>query len=103
MVTCIIFLNFIIAETSASYETVKSKLEAMIYKEKASLISEAETMVFQRFKDNKRFPKYVVIREIATWTGLIIIIRESFVILKFILKYCVISNKLFYEFIWFIL
>ena len=31
--TCIIFLNFIIAEASASYEKVKSNLTAMINKE----------------------------------------------------------------------
>lgn len=41
-VTCIIFLNFIIAEASASYESIKSRLSAMVYKEKGSLIAEAE-------------------------------------------------------------
>lgn len=35
IVTCIIFLNFIIAEASASYEKVKENLESMINKEKA--------------------------------------------------------------------
>jgi len=33
--TCIIFLNFIIAEASASYENVKERLEAEIMKAKA--------------------------------------------------------------------
>lgn len=46
MFTCIIFLNFIIAEASASYESVKSNLESMIYKEKSSLVCEAEEMLF---------------------------------------------------------
>jgi hypothetical protein len=35
VMTCIIFLNFIIAEASASYEKVKSSLTAMINKEKS--------------------------------------------------------------------
>jgi len=63
IVTCIIFLNFIIAEASASYEKVKENLDAMINKEKASLIAEAETMFFSSKKDNLKFPKYIVIRK----------------------------------------
>ena len=50
VVTNIIFLNFIIAEASASYEKVKENLDAMIFKERASLIAEAEDMLFSRFK-----------------------------------------------------
>ena len=38
VITCIIFLNFIIAEASASYEKVSEKLEAYILSEKAALI-----------------------------------------------------------------
>lgn len=52
IVTCIIFLNFIIAEASASYEKVKSALDSMINKEKAQLIAEAETMYFESWKGN---------------------------------------------------
>lgn len=63
IVTCIIFLNFIIAEASASYEKVKENLDAMINKEKASLIAEAETMYFESRKTNLKFPKYIVIRK----------------------------------------
>jgi len=66
IMTCIIFLNFIIAEASASYEGVKSRLEAMIFKEKASLIAEAEDMVFNGLKDSNMFPKYIIVREIST-------------------------------------
>ena len=62
--TCIIFLNFIIAEASASYESVKSNLTAMIMKEKASLIYEAEDIMFERSKDNVVFPKHIIIRNI---------------------------------------
>lgn len=46
--TCIIFLNFIIAEASASYESVKSNLQSMIYREKSSLVCEAEEMLFDK-------------------------------------------------------
>lgn len=44
VITCIIFLNFIIAEASASYEKVSEKLDAYILSEKAALIQEAEEM-----------------------------------------------------------
>ena len=44
IVTCIIFLNFIIAEASASYEDVKCRLEGMIVKERTLLINESEEM-----------------------------------------------------------
>jgi len=65
-ITCIIFLNFIIAEASASYENVKSRLDAMIFKEKASLIAEAEDMYTIKFKNDQKFPKYIIIRKIET-------------------------------------
>ena len=51
VMTCIIFLNFIIAEASASYEKVKLNLVAMINKEKASLIAEAEGMYWDSWKN----------------------------------------------------
>ena len=44
VVTNIIFLNFIIAEASNTYEKVKEALNAMIYKERASMIQECEEM-----------------------------------------------------------
>ena len=64
VMTCIIFLNFIIAEASASYEKVKENLVAMINKEKSALIGEAEGMIWRRSKDDQAFPRYVIIREI---------------------------------------
>lgn len=54
-ITCIIFLNFIIAEASASYEKVVENLGEMIQKERASLIVESETMMPQRLKNPRRF------------------------------------------------
>ena len=66
IMTCIVFLNFIIAEASESYSSVKNRLEAMINKEKASLIAEAEDMTFEYLKDEKMFPKFIIIRQIET-------------------------------------
>ena len=57
------FLNFIIAEASYSYENVSEKLDAYILSEKASLIEEAELMLFESCKDKQNFPKYIIIRE----------------------------------------
>ena len=64
VMTCIIFLNFIIAEASASYEKVKENLVAMINKEKANLIAEAENMYLDSWKNLSNFPKYIIIRSI---------------------------------------
>ena len=41
----LIFLNFIIAEVSNSYEKVKENIDALIYKERAALINEAEDIL----------------------------------------------------------
>jgi hypothetical protein len=63
IITCIVFLNFIIAEASYSYENVSEKLDAYILSEQASLIEEAEMMLFERCKNKSNFPKYIIIRE----------------------------------------
>ena len=62
VLTCIVFLNFIIAEASASYEKIKSRLDAEIFKAKADLITEAENMTFERYKTKEMLPKYIIIR-----------------------------------------
>jgi len=61
----LIFLNFIIAEVSSSYNKVKMNIDSMIYKERATLISEVEDITSKRTKrKNKRmFPKFIVVRE----------------------------------------
>lgn len=64
VMTCIVFLNFIIAEASASYQSVKDRLGAMINHEKASLIAEAETIYWSGVKDDQWFPKYIIIRAV---------------------------------------
>jgi len=56
VITCIIFLNFIIAEASASYTKVKDNLDEMVFNERSSLIVEAETMLPKRLKSPSMFP-----------------------------------------------
>lgn len=63
LVTCIIFLNFIIAEASASYEKVSEFLQLYILAEKAALIQQAEEMVPRWNKNQDKFPSYIIIRE----------------------------------------
>jgi len=62
---CLIMLNFIIAEVSASYETVKAKIDQMRYQERATMIKEVEDLVpaGMRKRDKHWFPRYFVIKE----------------------------------------
>jgi hypothetical protein len=50
IITCIVFLNFIVAEASASYSKVVETLESVIQKEKAALINESEEMKLNSHK-----------------------------------------------------
>jgi hypothetical protein len=63
VVLCIIFLNFIIAEASASYAKVMENIDALKNKEKAALISEAESMIPDSIKNQEMLPKFIIIRE----------------------------------------
>lgn len=56
VITCIIFLNFIIAEASASYTKVKDNLDEMVFNERSSLIVESENMLPKRLKTPYMFP-----------------------------------------------
>ena len=42
ILTCVIFLNFIIAEASASYEKVANDIESYVSLQRAKLIAESE-------------------------------------------------------------
>jgi hypothetical protein len=65
ILTCIIFLNFIIAEVSSSYDSVKSKIEGYIQQDRAQLIKESEDMLAVKDKkDIIKFPSYIVSREV---------------------------------------
>jgi len=63
LVTCIIFLNFIIAEVSASYEKIASELDPIILKERADLVTEADEMIPTSHKNEEKFPRYIIVRE----------------------------------------
>jgi hypothetical protein len=61
----LIFLNFIIAEVSNSYQDVKDNIDFLIYKERAGLINEAEDILTDNILNNKiKFPRYMVSRQI---------------------------------------
>ena len=61
--SALIFLNFIIAEVSSSYEQVKGNIDARIYQARAALINEAEDIMSAAAKqDERRFPKYIIVR-----------------------------------------
>ena len=47
---CLIFLNFIIAEVSDSYAKVKEDIEALIYKERATMVKEVEDFLSESYK-----------------------------------------------------
>ena len=50
LLTCVVFLNFIIAEVSQSYLHVVEFVDELICKERASLISESEVMLLKNQK-----------------------------------------------------
>ena len=64
IVTCVIFLNFIVAEASNSYNEVSEYLEEFIQKQKADLTQEAEGVYPERFKEEEKFPRFIIIRQI---------------------------------------
>ena len=67
--SALIFLNFIIAEVSNSYSNINENIDALIYKERASLIQESEDLMYESTKQNDKvkFPKYIIIRELEDW------------------------------------
>jgi hypothetical protein len=64
IITCIIFLNFIVAEASASYTKVTESLDEFILIEKAALIFEAESMSLKSSKNNTNYPRFIIKRTI---------------------------------------
>lgn len=62
-ITCIIFLNFIIAEACASYERVSVNIENYLQYQKATLIHESEDMLWPGLGHENNFPKYLVVRQ----------------------------------------
>ena len=64
--TCIIFLNFIIAEASNSYTIIKEGLDKIMYQETSDLINETEMMTPRFMKSAEKYPKYIVVRSIES-------------------------------------
>lgn len=66
------FLNFIIAEVSASYQAVKDIIDVTILQERAQLINESEDMLKAIYgtklrKKTNLFPRYLVSRQVDDW------------------------------------
>jgi hypothetical protein len=61
--TNIIFLNFVIAEASNSYNEISEKLDQYNLMEKSKLIDEAEHMLPVKYRNPLWYPKYIVVRE----------------------------------------
>lgn len=64
VLTCIIFLNFIVAEASASYTEVSEQLENYIQQQRADLVAEAESLIPNSVKSAKRYPKFIISRKV---------------------------------------
>ena len=73
VVTCIVFLNFIIAEVSNSYQIIKDTVDVIIQQERAQLINESKLMLSARFGEKRLttwkhiFPKYIISRQEEDW------------------------------------
>ena len=64
IVTCIIFLNFVVCEACASYARIKEIMEQVQIQSQAFLITESEEMKLKRFISELNHPRYLVTREI---------------------------------------
>ena len=62
VISCIIFLNFIIAEASASYSKVTETLVSVIEKNKCALLRECEEMASAKDINSNNCPKYLICR-----------------------------------------
>jgi hypothetical protein len=63
--SALIFLNFIIAEVSNSYRRINAEIGALVYKERAGLIQETESLASaaSKRKNKKNYPRYIITRE----------------------------------------
>eukprot|EP00347_Sterkiella_histriomuscorum_P012349 403368936 len=81
----LIFMNFIVAVISESYERVMTKLVAQAFKTKVDMIAEREMLMHSYATgDNWGFPKYLILRRVADsseggeeWQGFIKDIKGS--------------------------
>ena len=66
LVLAVVFLNFVVAEASETYNIVNDSIIETIYKQKADLIHDAESIMPNALKSTRHFPKYIVRRQIET-------------------------------------
>jgi hypothetical protein len=66
IMSMLIFMNFIIAEVSNSYQKVRVRIDELAQRERAGLVDEIETLKTVSYKRNNpnKFPRYIVIREV---------------------------------------
>lgn len=67
-IAMIVFLNFIIAEVSASYTLISESIDVFVMQERSQLINESEDMMKAMYGKqiqtwNHMFPKYLITRE----------------------------------------
>mgnify|MGYP000976882763 CR=1 FL=1 len=59
-----VFLTFVIARVTDSYDTVNKTIDALMSKERCSMINLAEKVMPKFMRDNKKnFPDYIISRE----------------------------------------
>jgi hypothetical protein len=69
-VSCIIYMNFIIAEVSATYQKVKDTIKFSLLQERGALINESEDLARAIFGEERvqgwthLFPRYIITREL---------------------------------------
>lgn len=93
-VSLLVFLNFIIAVISESYEKVMTKQVARAFKEKVSMINERESQFTEKELQNPIFfPRYLVLRTSASsdgeseeWQGFIKDIKKEIASVSCLLK-----------------
>lgn len=56
IITCVVFLNFIVAEACASYTIVTETLEETISQQRAAMTAESEEMAYNRMKTKENYP-----------------------------------------------
>lgn len=66
IVLAVIFMNFVVAEATETYNEVNESIVEFIYQQKADLIADAESIMPNRLKKVEHFPQFIVSRKIET-------------------------------------
>ena len=62
----VVFLNFVVAEASETYNQVSESIVEFIYQQKADLIADAESIMPNRLKYVDHFPQFIIKRKVET-------------------------------------